>query len=1241
MKLHIEKKVMGSLSNEMGDGVLAYTSGVSPVAGALCTLLGDEARSDSASLYIITHPSTGLLTIAHVQGGFTVFAGHGRAYPTRAVYEVGHAAFLAAGSPLFPLVQSLDGMHQYTSHEYGCDTEAELAAVAAASPSDEERRLCSYIVYCLVHRRQLFIRLGDDERLQGDALRQSPRLRTLLNAISLLPSEMIPYASLAYSVESRDKGIQSLFGNTLIVCHHDDISQWGNANEEGILVDWTAKALRSVNARRASQSELERLDAVSPMIAHFMSGRQPSLDTVFTLISSIPSNIDRVLHKSHLDDNDRMILSTAKQCGRRSYRYAEVCSRMDTPADADDKKKPAGTNDRKKAKTSGKQGKTTPGKNPKAEKHTQHQPTIDRRWTERHGRKLYIGLAVVVLLLLGATFLKKCTPMGKSASSTVYVPSSDGGFVGKANDLLAHLVERGNSAPYDTIHPHSIHDLQRRYPGLRFSLPYGKDAAEGGRAADIRLTDIDATQIENNADLRFFHNSDVPSLLEKQRQRLGERIFRISFADSDELVIDRIELVPAMFKLALEKNPWTGTILAAENSLFPDATHCFLSWGKTVVPLPTSGEGHLSNGGGNVKVLKTDSKTHELTLARGGGIDYYRLYQAYKADTTTVCLQLDGKSGEEVYLEYLDGQRLRVKPVGLYCQTYGSGDAASVVRPLSSSEAGEVYRLDKSLKLIFSLSKGGDKLTEVVVSRRNPMLTLSTLVHSSEGESRYTIAPRLTDKFTQQVVSGLSATLRNTMATDTVQLSIDPLLSQQMEKELADYCHTLRKSGHFYSDDQWELSLTMMDMATGCVVGAPYYRSTDEGMDYDLTLGRKNPALMRRYVGSTFKPLVALAAVLTHPSLARLNTTGQCNLIESMRLSNGKTLSDRANFMGHTTKAWATKPEMRAFWNGCPSMTQFLAVSDDVYPVALVAKALGYGEPTGSPFVFAATDVKMATNDNFTWAGSKFIHQMDRLYSIPGMKDYLANDSVQMAYYTWNELHLAPDDRFGLDNVCPDPTLLYYDKFDHAGATLKTDLVPWVLGQGSNEWNSLKLAEAWTRMLTKQKVNASFVTPAGNRTFTNLAEGYSNEAWNSFLQSLRQAQSASPKLLTPMNNAVKKLCQDEHIADTLLLFAKTGTPDNYLREEWKRMEGGPLCVDMGLFCMALMPGSSFRAVQYGGKPTGLMCVVRVTRLVDRKKHPNIMPSGSENGISSASARNFLSNYPERLRRLYHLTKKYY
>ena len=71
MIIHIEKKVMGSLSHNMGDGVLAYTQGVSPAAGNLGSLLGENARADSASLYMFTHPQTRLLTVAHVQGAFT------------------------------------------------------------------------------------------------------------------------------------------------------------------------------------------------------------------------------------------------------------------------------------------------------------------------------------------------------------------------------------------------------------------------------------------------------------------------------------------------------------------------------------------------------------------------------------------------------------------------------------------------------------------------------------------------------------------------------------------------------------------------------------------------------------------------------------------------------------------------------------------------------------------------------------------------------------------------------------------------------------------------------------------------------------------------------------------------------------------------------------------------------------------------------------------------------------------
>jgi hypothetical protein len=52
-----------------------------------------------------------------------------------------------------------------------------------------------------------------------------------------------------------------------------------------------------------------------------------------------------------------------------------------------------------------------------------------------------------------------------------------------------------------------------------------------------------------------------------------------------------------------------------------------------------------------------------------------------------------------------------------------------------------------------------------------------------------------------------------------------------------------------------------------------------------------------------------------------------------------------------------------------------------------------------------------------------------------------------------------------------------------------------------------------------------------------------------------------------------------------------------------------------------------------------MCVVRVTRIVDRKAHPQIA-KGGENGINSSDARNFFSDSDVRLRRFYQMTKGY-
>ena len=1222
MSYTLQYKVMGSLTGEMGDGMLAYTDGVSAAADMLCTLFADTADHGYASMFFLTNPDARLYQTVHVQPAHVTFPGHGRAYTTRVVYETSLEQMARPGVSLAQMVEALDRMRLYDQRQPGGSPLTVDGMVAPQPLSDVETRLYQYIVYGIMHQRQLFIQLGPDERLAGDLLRRSARLNALLRAIDHLPPEVRPYVSMGYGVDSGSRGTIALFGQLMVIAHHDDISQWGNASTEGMVIDWTGEQLRGVNARRASEAEVARLRLVAPMVPLFIGDRKPTRGLFCDMVASIPQNIDRVLAKKRPDANDRLILLTACKGGKDVYRYEEMTRRL-----------------LQSEQERAQDGQTQDGQTP-VPKTRRRDPKpltgkLDKRWMQRHRGKLMLAVAVVVALVLGMTFFKRCTQVGKPAAGDIYVPSAESGFVGKTNDLLAHLVERGNSGAYAQIKPHTIEDLQRRYPGLEFTLPYGESAVEGGRAADIRLVGINPDSISDQADRRFYFNSDIPSLLEKQRANLGERMFRIAFAEGDALVIQRIEVVPAMFKVALVKDPWVGTITCAGNSLFPASSHCYVSWGKSVLPLRQTA-GHLSEGGGHNKVFVADSQTHTLRGTDGKETDYWRLCRAYQADTTTLCIRWDGKE-EEIYLEYLDDHRVRVRPVGMYCQPYDDNGPMEALRPLSSSAGGQVYSLEHDIKLVLSRQKDAQKITEVLISRQNPMLRLSSLIHTSAGKSRYQISPALTDRFTQQVLRGLSSTLRNTVYADSIHLSLDPMLSMQMERELKDYCSTLRRSGRFYNDDQWELSMTVMDMATGCVVAAPYYRSADEGIDYELAISRKNPALMRRYVGSAFKPLVALAAVLTKPQLAHLNTVGMYSLKQETIRRKGRGTVGKAMFLGKETDAWSLSPSTQSFWGGCTGMRQFLAVSDDVYPVALVAKALNFGEGAGSPFVFKNRNVLLQTNDNFSWAGSRFMHYLDKLYTIPGLKDYMANDSLQMAYYTWDNLRLKATDRFGLDNVSPDPTLLYYDMLNMPGATMKGELVPWILGQGSNEWNSLKLAEAWTRMLTKRKVVASFVSTQQPPDVEDLSKGCDTKAWNEFLTALRDAQRNSPRLLTPMYNQVAQLNRDEHIADSLLLLSKTGTPDNYAREEWKRIAGGPLWLDMGLYCMALMPKSGFQAVMKGQQTSGLMCVVRVTRIVDRKAHPQV--ADGDNGVTSSDARNFFSANYERLRRFYQMTKE--
>lgn len=854
---------------------------------------------------------------------------------------------------------------------------------------------------------------------------------------------------------------------------------------------------------------------------------------------------------------------------------------------------------------------------------------INPRWLKDNKRFFLVATSIIVGGVLILSCLKGCTQIGSKANNSVYVPTSDGGFVGKTNRLLAYMVAKADT----TINPHNIDELNRMYPGLRFQLPLGERSIPSERVTDIRLVDIDPEMIDDEAMKQFYYNSDLPKLLKDQSQHMGQRLFRLRFRRSKatdyKLRIDSIYVVPSQFKVALEKDPWRGNIIADDGSLFRQSQHCFLSWGRNVMPI------RMNNRGAAMHSFSINTSTLELTPA----INYYNYYRDLESGKTQIVIKLDGRQNRSLKFDYPNDSTIRIKVEGdIVCQPYCNEGLQQPVEQTEASSRGTEYPFDEDLRLIISYQRDSTKIAELALTHNNPLLTLSTLVNSNTGKRRYKIAPQCVDRFSMQLTDGLVSSLscNQNDSLEDIRLSIDPLLSLELQNQLETYYKTtLKNASYTHSDDEWELSMTVMDMATGNVVAVPYFRSADKGLDEELILSRKNPALTRRYIGSTFKPMLALAAVQTEKSLLNLNTIGKYSL----------GADGHANYYGCPCRAWAKKSP--SHWGGRKSMVEFIAASDDVFPVALTTIALNGGSTDfrhSSVFEVTSKDIRLRSTldeEGSDWTSNPFIQNLDALYEVKSYNDTYANKTEDMDFYLWRHLGINLDDGdFGLDNITPDAPTMHYETFFGDARGLSVSIVPWILGQGSNDWNTIKLAEAWTRMLTKSDIHASFIKCDSIEPHVSLLSRLSHpetadNVWDTFLDQLHKAQLESPKLLTPMNKAVNNLNTSEGLKGNreLILFSKTGTPDNYSRKEYQSIKDGQKWFDVGLYCMALMPQQAYESVRQNRGGKGIMCVIRVSRITNQKP--------TENGVSSSDARNLFSNHPDNLRRLYQMTSKYY
>lgn len=841
--------------------------------------------------------------------------------------------------------------------------------------------------------------------------------------------------------------------------------------------------------------------------------------------------------------------------------------------------------------------------------------------------KVWWVVAGFIVFFTGIVVYVGChTDASKDSMPSIYMPAKDNSVISKTNDLLAHLVENGNRA----VRVRSIDDLNRKYPGLVFDTPDINVDVDYIRTTDIRLVDIKLKEIKDRTDRDFYNNSNLTDLLEKQRNNMGLAFFKIRM-DKDEsgyYTIKSIKVVPSVYRTRLDNKVSRSTILSNPNNLFPASNYCFVVWKDQVIPIKQFDNNESLSERAFSANVRNGYFYHLFSDAPLTLVDIDSLYRSLDGN---VRVRINMGNNGYILVDYLQDGRLALKTGDrLICTAHETGRGPVTITPSTSSGDPEIFDFDKDIRIVFNRN---EPRTEMVLTHNNPLTILASATRSNSGVSRYTISPSLTDYYTQQVVAGLEAMLPQYDYNDTVRLTLDPILARYIEKELKDYTRQLMRQPGL-ARGSWEASMTVMDMSTGEILAMPYYRSENDGLEPDVAFTRKNPALICRYPGSTFKPMIALASVLTCPDLLSLNTHGHYSI---------NTGTGTALFYGSPTTAWAVKTP--GHWNGRASLCPFLAYSCDVYPVALAALALNGGNRNIANInngFFVARDGQIYINQDRTLAEQPLMRNLDILYDINSNSEE-HDSAARMPYYLWRNLtsdtnRFSDDDLLALDLLSPDPVIMHYSKI--ARESLRSTFVTWVLGQGTNEWNCVKMAEAWCRMLSKRDLKASMVRRVDSvgqqQLITNELQGGANEVWNEFLSQFESAQHIAGGTVYPMWEVVANLNREDPQLreDPLVLFSKTGTPNNYVRKEFNNLRQDEMVLDVAMYTFGIMKNREYQNVQNGQPAKGVVCVLRFTRTVKKND------IGNQDGLWSTHARDFFSSHRYRFTNLYHLIEHY-
>ncbi len=904
---------------------------------------------------------------------------------------------------------------------------------------------------------------------------------------------------------------------------------------------------------------------------------------------------------------------------------------------------------------------------------------------------LLLGLLVIpILVWSGIKLWQKDKSFLKFSKESYYVPLDidSSGFNGIVNNILEKALLDTNRIEY------KIDSLNFFYRRLKFHYTIDSSSYLAS-IYDIRLDSIYTNGENENI---FYYNSYLKEILEKQRKYPNRTYFKIEFTKGTNPRIKSIKIDPSIYKLKLANSEWQGEIRFADPFYQIDTNTVYLVSQKDFLPIFSS----------SLPSLCIECADYRFKFKRNNFLHYQ---SETKFNLSNDLLPLyDELSNNEHPIKILVGEGIKNNGEDTYIRLANLRTRQQYQITFSGIDSGFVlfndgkilnirnHKIDTISKRQLPVKikyKAGGEFRDFYLTNVSPLAIASKPKSAFVSDDRLHLSDNYTDLFCKQLIFSLENSFSQEDKYKSCDLSLNPLLSSYLEVEIKEYISILKRSidsilsynGH-RDNGRFEMSMCLVDNKTGEIIGAPFY-STEFQQSLTNELNEtKNFNLTNHYIGSTFKPLITNAASIKFPILRNyvlnvessrntfIDTThqGKCELLGYPVKPIPVGFGSKTRKVNYGT-AWGTTPIDRR---------TFLNISHDLYPVTLSMLALTeFQDPAfttlndnrnENPNLANLFNLNRDNNSaRFTIQGqttlienmaySSFSHLMSRLYDVALTNTYdknqrtfkLAFDTTFLNKYFSSKSHkpdlLSPElvslnvDVIGSDNFGKIDSLKSFSNFSS-----------WILGQGNNYWNNIKLAEAYSRLFTKRDITLSYWQDDSN-TRTSKFNQIKNiplftccpniqrdantieQAWRLFLSDFDSAQSmrTNPDLLPPartaLNEAKNRLRTMYHInANDLMIVGKTGSPDedaNTTKEYYKLTNlGEKIYIDEGLYAFGLMNKSSYNS----NNTSGITCVVYIKHISSSP----VLGKPEINGVNSSHARRFLT--PERLMKIIFFNK---